>query len=197
MSSILPWEISSHNTVEKSFFCATVVVVMDSSADFSNGHIPLAYFITFRSYGTWLHGREGSVDRFHNAYGTPKLRADAARHRYNRQLLKQPPVSLDKKRRVAIKSSIRDTCKIRGWYLWAFNIRTNHVHTVITASCDPERVLIALKANATRQMKEAGCWHIARSPWSRRGSKRRLWTNEDLSAAIGYVLYDQGLPLPE
>ena len=170
---------------------------MVSSAEVCNDHIPLAYFITFRSYGTWLHGREGSVDRFHNAYGTPRLRADTARHRYNRQLLKQPLVSLGKKRRAAIKSAIRDTCKIRGWTLWAFNIRTNHVHTVITARCDPERVLIALKANATRQMKETHCWNSDRSPWSRRGSKRRLWTEKDLSAAIGYVLYEQGLPLPE
>jgi len=30
-----------------------------------NERIPLAYLITFRSYGTWLHGDErGSVDRF-------------------------------------------------------------------------------------------------------------------------------------
>jgi hypothetical protein len=36
--------------------------------------IPLAYLITFRSYGTWLHGDpRGSVDRFHNVYGKPRL----------------------------------------------------------------------------------------------------------------------------
>ena len=30
---------------------------------------PLAYFISFRTYGTWLHGDErGSIDRFHNRY---------------------------------------------------------------------------------------------------------------------------------
>ena len=40
----------------------------------NNQRIPLAYLITFRSYGTWLHGDErGSVDRFHNVYGTPRL----------------------------------------------------------------------------------------------------------------------------
>ncbi len=42
--------------------------------EFNDEHIPLAYFITFRCYGTWLHGdRRGSVDRFHNIYGTPRL----------------------------------------------------------------------------------------------------------------------------
>ena len=38
---------------------------------------PLAYFITFRAYGTWLHGDErGAVDRRHNDYGTPYLPVD-------------------------------------------------------------------------------------------------------------------------
>jgi hypothetical protein len=33
---------------------------------------PLAYFISFRTYGTWLHGDErSSTDRFHNQYGSP------------------------------------------------------------------------------------------------------------------------------
>jgi hypothetical protein len=32
---------------------------------------PIAYFITFTTYGTWLHGDErGSVDKGHNRVGT-------------------------------------------------------------------------------------------------------------------------------
>jgi hypothetical protein len=39
---------------------------------------PLAYFITFSTYGAWLHGRGvGSVDKLHNEVGTPFLAADA------------------------------------------------------------------------------------------------------------------------
>ena len=34
----------------------------------------LAYLISFRTYGTWLHGdKRGSVDRFHNRYCSPYL----------------------------------------------------------------------------------------------------------------------------
>ncbi|MGQ0761444.1 MAG: hypothetical protein ACT4OT_05435 [Acidobacteriota bacterium] len=41
--------------------------------DFDDNDFPLAYLITFRCYGTWLHGDErGSVDRKQNVYGTPK-----------------------------------------------------------------------------------------------------------------------------
>ncbi len=164
--------------------------------EFNNDHTPLAYLITFRSYGSWLHGREGSVDRFHNRYGSPKLPANSKRWKYNRRLLKQPPVKLTARRRAAIEAAIRETCQIREWLLWAFNIRTNHVHTVISASCSPEFILNALKANATRKMRETGCWNSDKSPWAYRGSKRRLWNEEELVNAIAYVLYDQGLPLP-
>ena len=37
-----------------------------------NHPIPLAYFITFTCYGTWLHGnKETAVDRDHNIPQTP------------------------------------------------------------------------------------------------------------------------------
>ena len=75
------------------------------------------------------------------------------------------------------------------------NVRTNHVHTVVSAQCKPERVLSAFKANATRKLKEAGYWKAKESPWARRGSKRYLWTDEDVVNAIAYVEYDQGEPL--
>ena len=33
---------------------------------------PAGHFLTFRTYGTWLHGdARGSVDRFHNVPGEP------------------------------------------------------------------------------------------------------------------------------
>ena len=37
--------------------------------DFDDNEFPLAYFISFRTYGTWLHGDERfSVDRKQNKY---------------------------------------------------------------------------------------------------------------------------------
>jgi hypothetical protein len=45
--------------------------------EFNPDRVPLAYLITFRAYGTWLHGdSRGSVDRFHNRYGAPLIRAN-------------------------------------------------------------------------------------------------------------------------
>ena len=65
----------------------------------------------------------------------------------------------------------------------------------VTAACDPEIVLIALKANATRKMRESHCWHSGKTPWAKGGSKKRLWSDEDLNEAIAYVEYEQGEPL--
>ncbi len=169
-----------------------VAATMQSPREFRDEHIPVGYLITFRSYGTWLHGRRGSVDRFHNFYQTPTLQSDEARWRYNRRMLAQPPVKLGTRHRVIVEQAIRETCEIRRWSLWAVNVRSNHVHTVVTASCRPERVLNAFKANSTRQMREARCWDSVRSPWAQGGSNRYLWTDEQLVNAIAYVEDDQG-----
>ena len=163
--------------------------------EFRDEHIPLGYLITIRAYGTWLHGSQGSVDRFHNTYGTPRLPANEKRREYNRRLLAQRPVTLRTNARRAVELGIRETCDIRKWTLWAINVRTNHVHTVVSANCRPKRIAIAFKANATRKMREAGTWPSGRSPWVRRESKKYLWTEKDLMDAIAYVLYDQGEPL--
>jgi REP element-mobilizing transposase RayT len=159
--------------------------------------IPLAYLITFRSYGTWLHGdQRGSVDRFHNIYGKPRLPPNEQRKQYEKRLMTARPVTLNSKQRATVEQAIRETCRIRMWRLWAFNIRTNHVHSVVSANCEAWQVLNALKANATRKLRETGYWSSDQSPWVSRGSKRRLWTEKQLANAIDYVLYDQGEPLP-
>ena len=115
--------------------------------------------ITLRAHGTWLHGDpRGSVDRFHNQYGTPRLAPNPSRRRFERSLMKIPPVKLTIKRREAIYRGIRETCKIRSWALYALNVRSNHLHSVLTANCSSKKVRAALKANATRTMRESGCW---------------------------------------
>ncbi len=166
--------------------------------DFNDRSIPIGYLITFRCYGTWLHGDErGSVDRHHRAYGTPGLKPSAIRRKHDRELLKQPPVRLNSRQREVVKDAIRETCTIRGWQLGTVNVRTNHIHSVVTATKKPDVVLSALKANATRAMREAGLWTTELSPWEFRGSKKYLWDEKQLADAIAYVDYDQGEPLDQ
>ncbi len=160
---------------------------------------PLAYFISFRSYGTWLHGdKRGSTDRFHNRYRTPHLPRNESWHRYNRRQLKTKPFFLRAKHRKAVREAIRETCEIRKWSLYALNVRSNHIHVVVAAGIKKsELVLGAFKANATRQLREKGLWAHPFSPWADGGSKRKLWNEESVSEAIDYVLYCQGDDLPD
>src|SRR5437773_2523008 len=97
--------------------------------------IPLAYLITFRCYGTWLHGDgRGSIDRFHNRYKSPYIDSNEKWHRHNVQVLQGEPVTLDAAQRQSVEAAIRETCKYRQWNLHALNVRTNHVdHPVATA----------------------------------------------------------------
>ena len=159
---------------------------------------PLAYFISFRTYGAWLHGdTRGSIDRFYNQFGDPYLPPNEPWQRHNRKLLKKAPLILGAKARGSVEKAIRETCIIRKWYLRVFNVRTNHVHVVVTADRKPELVLNAFKANATRQLTEDQLWPHQFSPWAHKGSKRRLWTELSVANAIDYVLNSQGDDLPK
>jgi len=160
--------------------------------------VPLAFLITFRCYGTWLHGHErGSVDRDHNEYGSARLPESRGRSNYVRKILIGSPVRLDTRRRNSVAKAIRETCKVRGWTLYALNVRTNHVHVVVGIGfARPEQPLTAFKANATRQMRADGCWTHGHSPWVAKGSKRYLWTEDHMLKAIDYVVNSQGGELP-
>ena len=161
--------------------------------------IPLAHLITFRSYGTWLHGdQRGSVDRDHNRYKTPYAAPSKRRHQHNRGTLKGEPLVLNARQRSSVESAIRETCVIRRWLLRALNVRTNHVHSVVSIGyTKPELALNTFKANATRQMREDGCWDQDYSPWVDKGSKRNLWTERSVELAIDYVINGQGDELPD
>jgi hypothetical protein len=98
----------------------------------NDDRIPLAYFITFRAYGTWLHGDErGSVDRFHNTFGLPRLPPNPLRRNYERRMLKRPPTYLSKNRRAAIERGIRETLQTSKLVIMGFQ----HSHQPRAYSC--------------------------------------------------------------
>jgi REP element-mobilizing transposase RayT len=161
--------------------------------------VPLGYLITFRTYGTWLHGDiRGAVDRSNNVYGQPKIAHTPARRGFAKTIMPREPVLLNAKRRSSVENSIRDTCRIRGWAIYAVNVRTNHAHVVVAIGCEgPHRALSALKANATRQMREDSCWSSNETPWVDKGSVRYLWNEKSIERAIDYVNNGQGDELPK
>ncbi len=110
----------------------------------------MIYLITFACYGSHLRGGEyGSVDRDHNAPGTPILKADSARVALEANLMDQAPYYLDQTRRDAVLEAIREVCVYREWNLLAAHVRSNHVHTVVEAEVAPERVMGDFKPYAS------------------------------------------------
>jgi REP element-mobilizing transposase RayT len=150
---------------------------------------PLAYFITFACYGTRLHGDpRGSVDRHHNQYGEPQLGLASLRLGFETSLLKGSPVVLTEKQRQICDQALREVCDFKGWDLHALNVRTNHVHIVVTVPEAPEPAMNTFKSWATRRMREAAVIDPQLRPWGRHGSTRYLWDEEAVAAAIHYVL---------
>ena len=158
--------------------------------------MPLAYFISFTTYGTWLHGRDpGSVDHAHNQLGTPCLPPDESLEQAERGQLTQPPDRLDAGRRTVVLETIREVCRHRGWRLWAVHVRSNHVHVVVTAAVKPEKVMADFKAYASRRLREHFKEASDRKRWTEHGSTRYLWKEDRVHEAIDYVLNRQGTPM--
>ena len=157
---------------------------------------PLAYFITFTCYGTWLHGDErGSVDCAHNQYGTEFLPADQEARNQIQSAMREPPYSLDEPRRKIVLRAIIELAKTKKCQLFAVHIRSNHVHIVVRASQPIERVMNDCKSIASRDLSLAFPDERNRKRWTRHGSTRYLWTIEQLEQKIDYVLNQQGAPM--
>ena len=161
--------------------------------DFDDNDFPLAYLITFRCYGTWLHGdMRGSVDPKRNVYRTAKISPNQAFESSDKQQLTHPQMTLNARHRQVVEKAVRGVCHYRRYFLRALNVRTNHVHSVVTAMCKPEPVLNALKSYSTRALRRAGLIGINQKPWARHGSTIYLWKEDDVAKAIAYVVLGQG-----
>jgi hypothetical protein len=139
--------------------------------------VPIGYFITFTTHGTWLHGDErGSVDDQHNTYGESSAPPNELRQGRNIEQLKSPKYLLSNEARLVVDAAMRETCTHRKWELRALNVRSNHVHVVIRGDIDPVKVMNDLEAWATRRLRADGLADNQKRVWTRRGSIRKLFT---------------------
>jgi len=140
-----------------------------------------------------LHGDDrGSVDRKHNVYGTSKIAPNSALRKSDLKQLKYPPQQLDARKRQVVEKAVREVCDHRKYLLRAISVRTNHVHTVVSAARKPEPILIAFQAYSTRALRREGLIPSGVKPWSRHGSTPYLWKQRDVEKAMEYVLLGQG-----
>ena len=118
---------------------------------------PLAYLITFSSYGSWLHGDDrGSVNKKHNIPGTTVIQSNQGLNLKEKTLMKNEMYSMDEVSREIVKNAINEVCLHRGWLMHAVHVRTTHVHVVVSADQKAERVMRDFKAYSTRALNSAG-----------------------------------------
>jgi len=161
---------------------------------------PLAYLLTFRTFGTWLHGDERTSVRRDgwNIYGAPRIQPNERLEKWMIEEMRQPLFILNEDMRGTVDRAIKETCAERGFGLKAANVRSNHAHVVLSAARKPERIIDALKARGTKLLRENGLVDADTRVWSRGGSRRYLWKPRHVNAAIEYTLYGQGdFKMPE
>ncbi|HLB56824.1 MAG TPA: transposase [Coxiellaceae bacterium] len=155
--------------------------------------IPLAYFITFRTYATWLHGDErSSVSRTRNKVGTPKIHPNKNLETQMQALQKDECVILSREHGDVIREATVNLCNKNNWRLYAMHIRSNHVHLTIKADDEPEKMMTKIKSNATFALRKKCGFAVDQKIWSRHGSTKYIWTPESLYYTSDYTTECQG-----
>ena len=145
---------------------------------------PLAYFITFTTRGSWLHGdSRGSYKK-----GGRFVPPNGHWVQMESQVMNDPPLLLSAGQRSAVENGVRKLCLKRQWQLHEINVRSNHVHIVVTAvETKPEKVMSDTKAKATRVLRKMKVISEVRKPWTEHGSTIYLFTDEEFVNACHYV----------
>ncbi|MCR9293502.1 MAG: transposase [bacterium] len=146
-----------------------------------NADEPIAFFLTWTTYGTWLPGDErGSWHQ--GDFQEPNLlfRQMAAAE------MKETSFLASFHDREIIHRTICRHCAIRNWDLHAVHARSNHVHVVVSApGYKAETVRDQFKAWCTRKLKLA---HPNRQRfWTEGGSCRSINHESDLETAVRYT----------
>ncbi|MBI3821969.1 MAG: hypothetical protein HY289_04730 [Planctomycetes bacterium] len=154
-----------------------------------NDEFPLAYFITWTTYGSWLPGDpRGWCKRGSHVVEAPDLTLNERA----RSIMVEEPVVLDQSQRELVDAVIVKHCAIRKWVLHARSVRTNHIHVVVSAGQVGTEVRAQLKAWCSRRLSEQAGLHGRsknglRRWFSGRGDVEWIDTDEHLENAIRYT----------
>jgi REP element-mobilizing transposase RayT len=145
---------------------------------------PLAFFITWTVYGTFLQGDGRWWRKRRKGEQPPQPRLAQWHHdRLNHSVL-----ILNEAQRQVVVDEIARLCEFRGWHLWEADARTNHVHIVITATGHAgSLVRDQMKANCTRALREGWPIFLERPIWTVGGDWQCINTEDELERAILYV----------
>ena len=161
--------------------------------EFEENTFPIAYLITFRTYGTWLHGdKRCSVARGRGKMPSVKLEENSHLEAAMKEMLVGAPVQLTSDERKCVSDAMIEVCNHRSYGLRASNVQSNHVHAVVSKAIKPEKIVNDFKVYSTRKLRTELSWDPNIKIWSRGASTKYLWKPRQVAAAVEYVLYAQG-----
>ena len=150
--------------------------------------IPLAYFVTVTTYGSWLPGdQRGWTDHHRARPGEPRALPSAALDRRGRADMSHDTLLLDPDMRLVIKDAIRDTCAEAGWALLALAVRSNHFHALVANGATAGQTLSRLKGVSTRTLHRNGFVEAEQPVWSKQDSTRYLWKARSVVRVKYYI----------
>ena len=157
---------------------------------------PWAYFLTFRTYATFLHGDSRlSVDKRHNIFGTDKIPHKPNLLHIMKKQCAEAEFILTNKQQEIVLTSICKTSAYFNWSLIAAHVRTNHIHALVRSTINKEKTLAKLKAYATQALKtEFPELHSRKKFWSTHGSTKLIWHEEAVFPVMHYIIAEQGKP---
>ena len=145
---------------------------------------PIAFFITWTVYGTFLQGDS----RWWRKRDSGEQPPQPLLERWHRDRLNHDVLLLSHEHRKVVAAEVTYHCQRRGWKLWGVNARTNHVHVVVTAAgYTGDKVRDQLKANCTRGIREIDRQFVDRPVWTTKGDVEFVKTENDLEKVIEYV----------
>ncbi|HUQ69889.1 MAG TPA: hypothetical protein VM165_10220 [Planctomycetaceae bacterium] len=150
--------------------------------------IPIAYHITFGTYGCRLHGDpRGTVDRQHNQYLEPILSEDRQRELENQERLRFPPITLTAEQRIFIENVTPQICVRGGWTLHAVAAGPDHVHVCLTGDAEGKRIRNWFKRWLGEALSEKWPLLPEQTWWAEDGSVKWIFDEANFKNVVSYI----------
>ncbi|MCC6580982.1 MAG: hypothetical protein IT440_11125 [Phycisphaeraceae bacterium] len=149
---------------------------------------PLAYHITFGTYGARLHGDpRGTVIRELNRITDPIIGNDPRWRQKEIERLKFPSVELTLDMRKKIESLGPAVCSRGGWTFHNIAAGRDHVHLLLSADAEGNAVRrwaktwLGQELSRTWPLQDGATW------WAEGGSVKWIWDQRYLEQAFVYI----------
>ena len=156
---------------------------------------PLAFHMTFGTYGTRLHGDERStVARPLNHFGQPFVEPDEIRQQFVFDSMIGNPLYLSAVQRIEIERIAPEICQRGGWDFHIAAAQPDHVHCLLSCRSEPKVARKLLKRWLSDHL--TANWALNHSPrwWADGGSGKYVWDEDYFRRAFEYIERQRATP---